>query len=201
MSAKRPGLRRSSTTTTTSTTAPTQPAGDGGGEATATGTRADLERAAMAPRPEPERSEPATKGAPPAAAGVSAVRPLALRAPAHEWDEARAAYMSDWRAGGQADTFQRWLAGVIDSYVRRPIDHTAVDPLEAVTDHPKTHKLPTDTLARLSAAVAARQAEGLPATQTEVVRRAMAAAVEVARTREGGHLPPVTGRLPNRLVR
>lgn len=125
---------------------------------------------------------------------------LGIRMPDDEWAAARSAYLSDWRAGGSADTFLIWISGVIDSYVRRPAP--AAEPsMSGAKWETKTLLIPVDVLARLRTAVADRQAKGDMTSQNELARRAIAAAVQVATDREGGQLPPVTGRLPNRLRR
>lgn len=124
---------------------------------------------------------------------------LGLRIPPGEWAAARSAYLADWNAGGGHDTFRGWLAGVIDDYLAQP-RQVELSELR-VRWESQTFMIPRDTLDRLQEHVTQQQAAGTMTSQNEVARRAMAAAVARARAAAGGHLPPVVGRLPNRLKR
>lgn len=191
MARKRTSLRDTTTNTT--------PKPEGVGRTLRDHNRAAISRAdaptKAAPQPEPQ-PEPRGSGA----ASQSGRERLGIRMPDEEWAAARSAYLSDWRAGGSADTFLVWISGVIDSYVRRPAP--AAEPsMSGAKWETKTLLIPVDVLERLRSAVVERQAKGDMTSQNELARRAIAAAVQVATDREGGQLPPVVGRLPNKLRR
>lgn len=197
MARKRVSIRDTTTNTT--------PSEQGSGKTLREHNKAAISRPET---PTPQKTEQQPAAADPAqqergsgpASTLSNRERLGIRMPDEEWAAARSAYLSDWRAGGQADTFLIWISGVIDSYVRRPA-RTAEPTMSGAKWETKTFLIPTDVLERLRAAVAERQARGEMTSQNELARRAIAAAVDVATTREGGTLPPVTGRLPNKLRR
>lgn len=124
----------------------------------------------------------------------------------HEFTDAKAAYLADWTNGGEADTFARWIAAAIDTYAAR------TPPQRAVTAQPKeraqertgstrSFAIPTDTLARMRAAVTADQQVGRWLSDSAWCGEAISHAVQSARTRNAGTLPTPPPRLPNRLVR
>ena len=188
------GKRVSIRDTTTNTTPETK----GAGRSLREHNRAAISRTETPSTPAPEASTSPRGGG--EANTLTARERLGIRMPDEEWAAARSAYLSDWNAGGDADTFLVWISGVIDSYVRRPA--SAAEPaMSGATWQTKTFLIPVDVLERLRSAVTERQAGGEMTSQNEIARRAIAAAVQVATEREGGALPPVTGRLPNKLRR
>lgn len=124
---------------------------------------------------------------------------LGLRIPPGEWAVARSAYLADWNAGGEHDTFRRWLAAILDDYLAHP---TSVDlPEVHARWETQTFAIPRPTLQRLQAYVAQQQSAGTMTSQNDIARRALSAAVIRARAASGGDLAPVVGRLPSRLKR
>lgn len=122
-----------------------------------------------------------------------------------EFDRAKAAYLSDWQHGGQADTFARWIAGAIDL-------HAARDPQErAKLERPqregegsggsRSFSLPSDAVDRMRKAIVADQQTNRWPTASAWSGDAIAAAVGAAEAAAGGSLPPAPARLPNRLSR
>lgn len=189
------GKRVSIRDTTTNTTPETK----GEGRSLREHNKAAISRTETPSKPAREQSPTPPRGGGEAST-LTARERLGIRMPDEEWAAARSAYLSDWNAGGDADTFMIWISGVIDSYVRRPA--SAAEPaMSGATWQTKTFLIPVDVLERLRNAVTERQTGGEMTSQNEMARRAIAAAVQVATEREGGTLPPVTGRLPNKLRR
>lgn len=129
---------------------------------------------------------------------------LAVHLPQAEFQAAKGAYLADWRAGGQADTFARWVANAGDDHARR----TPAERAQFVRDTSpggskitRSFTVPADVLQRIRAAIAADQDEDRWLSESAWGREAIGAAVSAARAREGGVLPTPPPRLPNRLVR
>lgn len=122
-----------------------------------------------------------------------------------EFDDAKAAYLADWKNGGQADTFARWIAAAIDTYAQRtPKQRAGAKPrgrAEERTGSTRSFAIPTDTVARMRSAITADQHASRWPSDSAWCGEAIAAAVDQARRRGGGSLPTPPPRLPNRLVR
>lgn len=122
-----------------------------------------------------------------------------------EFNDAKAAYLADWTSGGEADTFARWIAAAIDTYARRtPEQRAGAKPrgrAEKRTGSSRSFAIPTDTVARMRAAITADQQAGRWPSDSAWCGEAIAAAVDQARNQAGGSLPTPPPRLPNRLVR
>jgi len=138
-----------------------------------------------------------------AAAGETAR--LGIYLTPQEFDDAKAAYLADWSNGGQADTFARWIAAALDTYASRTPKQRAGAPprgrAEERTGSTRSFSIPTDTMARMRAAITADQQAGRWPSDSAWCGEAIAAAVDLARAQNGGSLPTPPPRLPNRLVR
>lgn len=141
-----------------------------------------------------------------AAAGASATARLGIYLTPVEFDDAKAAYLTDWTNGGQADTFARWIAQAIDSHARRTPKQRAdrAHPkgrADQRTGSTRSFSIPADTVARMRAAITADQQAGRWPSDSAWCGEASALAVEASRAQNGGTLPTPPPRLPNRLVR
>lgn len=174
-----------------------------------------------APRPD-EETVPAPQKAPSATTkGGTTKKPAAVRQAAtaaasdtarigiyltpQAFDDAKAAYLADWTNGGEADTFARWIAAAIETYAARtPKQRATAQPrgrADERTGSTRSFAIPTDTVARMRAAINADQQAGRWPSDSAWCSEAIAAAVDAARTKNDGSLPTPPPRLPNRLVR
>lgn len=149
-----------------------------------------------------KRSAPTREAA---TTAVSATARLGIYLTPEEFDNAKAGYLADWSNGGEADTFARWIAGAIDSYAgRTPAVRANAKPRgrsEERTGSTRSFSVPHATVARMRAAITADQQAGRWPSDSAWCGEAIAAAVDQARTTNGGSLPTPPPRLPNRLVR
>ena len=140
-----------------------------------------------------------------AVATVSDTTRLGIYLTPAEFSNAKAGYLADWSNGGQADTFGKWIAGVIDAYASRTPEQRAVAPprgrAEARTGFTRSFNIPADTATRMRAAITADQKIDRWLTDSAWCGEAIAAAVDRARRQNRGTLPTPPPRLPNRLVR
>lgn len=122
-----------------------------------------------------------------------------------EFEDAKAAYLADWTNGGEADTFARWIAAAIETYAARtPKQRATAQPrgrADERTGSTRSFAIPTDTVARMRAAINADQQAGRWPSDSAWCSEAIASAVDAARTKNDGSLPTPPPRLPNRLVR
>lgn len=122
-----------------------------------------------------------------------------------EFDRAKAAYLSDWRNGGQADTFARWVAAAMDAHARRTTTERAALARTRVSGQgsggSRSFTIPTVVVARMRAAIEADQAGNRWPSDSAWCGEAVAVAADLAEKRAGGSLPPAPSRLPNRLKR
>jgi hypothetical protein len=150
----------------------------------------------------PNSPAPARKTAT-AAAGATAR--LGIYLTPQEFNDGKAAYLTDWSNGGQADTFARWIAAALDTYAARtPKQRAGAAPrgrAEERTGSTRSFSIPTDTVARMRAAITADQQAGRWPSDSAWCGEAIAAAVDQARVQNGGSLATPPPRLPNRLVR
>lgn len=155
--------------------------------------------------PEAVEQTPAPRPARPATARASDTARLGMYLTPAEFDDAKAAYLADWKHGGEADTFARWIAAAIDNYARRtPRERAGAKPrgrADERTGSTRSFSIPTDTVARMRDAITADQQADRWPSDSAWCGEAIAAAVDQARSRAGGALPPPPPRLPNRLVR
>ena len=146
---------------------------------------------------------PATRKA--ATAAASDTARLGIYLTPEEFDDAKAGYLADWSNGGEADTFGKWIAAAIEAYAARtPKQRAAAPPrgrAEERTGATRSFAIPSDTVARMRAAITADQKADRWPSDSAWCGEAIAAAVDQARDQNGGSLPTPPPRLPNRLVR
>lgn len=127
------------------------------------------------------------------------------------WELARSAYIADLdtRPDGP-DSFTAWLAEALDRHAARTprtrARLAAAHPAEAGEDRERgfqrAHPLPPATIAAFEDAIVAdRTQTGRVLARSGFIREAVLDAVDQARTRTGGDLPPAPARLPTRPVR
>lgn len=155
----------------------------------------------QAPSPSPQSTPPPVKSA----AADTTVR-HAIYFPADLFDQAKAAYLADWQAGGQADTFAAWIGAAFDAHAARSEGQREqlAQPVvrsETRIGASRSFNLSTATIERVHEAITKDQAAGRWLSVSAWCRDAIAVAVESARTRAGGTLPTPPPRLPNRLRR
>ena len=121
------------------------------------------------------------------------------------WQDARAAYVADLDNDPDSpDAFVGWLHRAIEDHVARGAEGRAR--LEIPAPEGRTggrglnrhHPLRASTRAALEDAVVADRLAGRVLSRSTFVHEAVTTAVDQARTRAGGSLVPVVGRLPNR---
>ncbi|MGC1209577.1 MAG: hypothetical protein WA880_16650 [Ornithinimicrobium sp.] len=124
---------------------------------------------------------------------------------ADDFTAAKAAYLADWNAGGQADTFAKWIAGALDAHAARTPNSRAKNTRpaheQAGRGLTRSFDLPADTTERMKAALVADQQAERWVSMSDWCGDAVHAAVEAAREVSGGALPTPPARLPNRLIR
>lgn len=153
----------------------------------------------------PATSRPAVTRGAPARAGITSTTRVGIYFRDDEFDRAKAAYLSDWQHGGEADTFARWIARAIDAHAAR--DTKARAQLERTqregegSGGSRSFTLPTDAVERMRKAIVADQQTNRWPTASAWSGDAIAAAVSAAEAAAGGSLPPAPARLPNRLSR
>jgi len=166
-------------------------------------------KAAQRPQEAPKQATPAKRAATPRKAARAThgdTARLGIYLTPEQFDEAKAAYLADWTNGGQADTFARWIAAAIDIHAARtPEQRTErAQPrgrAEERTGATRSFSIPTDTVARMRAAITADQQAGRWPSDSAWCGEAITLAVNAARTENGGTLPTPPPRLPNRLAR
>lgn len=140
-----------------------------------------------------------------ATADASNTARLGIYLTPQEFEDAKAAYLADWTNGGEADTFARWIAAAIETYAARtPKQRATAQPrgrADERTGSTRSFAIPTDTVARMRAAINADQQAGRWPSDSAWCSEAIASAVAAARTKNDGSLPTPPPRLPNRLVR
>ena len=120
-----------------------------------------------------------------------------------EFDAAKAAYLSDWQHGGEADTFPRWITAVLEEHADRTPTQRAQ--LARTQERAQTRgiarsfEINADTLRRVKESIVADQDAGRWSSTNAWAGDAIAAAV--ARARSRGRLPTPPARLPHRLTR
>lgn len=123
-----------------------------------------------------------------------------------EFDDAKAGYLADWTNGGDADTFARWIAAAMDEHSNRTAEERKNDDrlrgrAEERAGSTRSFNIPSSTVTRMRAAIAADQQAGRWPSVSAWCAEAIALAVDEARQRNGGRLPTPPDRLPNKLVR
>lgn len=112
---------------------------------------------------------------------------------------AKAAFLADWHAGGQADTFGDWIAGACLRHAhltpQQRADHPAVQP----SGQPRSFTIGAQARAAIDAAITADATAGYWTTRSAWVLTAITTAIQHARHCAGGTLPTPPDRLPGRL--
>lgn len=163
--------------------------------------RAEAEQEALATPADEQRSAPKNKGA-----GASETARLGIYMTPDEYQGAKAAYLADWQAGGEADTFARWIAGALETHAARtpaargPLSRP-VGRSQTRTGSSKSFSIPAGTVEQMREAITADQGVGRWLSDSAWAGDAIAAAVEAARKQAGGQLPEPPARLPTRRLR
>ena len=162
-------------------------------------------KAPQKPRKATSTENTPTAGRKAATAAASDTARLGIYLTPEEFDDAKAGYLADWSNGGEADTFGKWIAAAIEAYAARtPKQRAAAPPrgrAEERTGATRSFAIPSDTVARMRAAITADQKADRWPSDSAWCGEAIAAAVDQARDQNGGSLPTPPPRLPNRLVR
>lgn len=160
---------------------------------------AEAEQAQHTEETPPKKRPTPTKGA-------GDVARLGIYMSSTEFQDAKAAYLADWQAGGEADTFARWIAAALEAHAartpaeREPLTRP-VGRSKTRTGSPRSFNVAADTVERMREGVTADQDAGRWLSDSAWAGDAIAAAVEAARERTGGQLPEPPARLPSRLRR
>ena len=152
-----------------------------------------------------ESTKRATKEAPRTSSTSDTTR-VGVYIAASGYDDAKAAYLSDWQHGGQSDTFGKWISAALEAHAARGADERARlarhgGRAETRTGSSRSFTVPVDTVERMRAAIIEDQDAGRWPSDSAWCADAIAAAVDLARERGGGVLPQPPARLPNRLRR
>ncbi len=115
------------------------------------------------------------------------------------YQQAKAAFLADWHAGGTADTFGDWIAGACLRHAhltpQQRADHPAIQP----SGQPRSFTIGAQARAAVDAAITADATAGYWTTRSAWVLTAIDAAITTAQNRAGGTLPTPPDRLPGRL--
>ena len=124
---------------------------------------------------------------------------------ADDFTAAKAAYLADWNAGGQADTFAKWIAAALETHAACTPSSRAKNtrPAHGQTGRGVTRSfdLPAETTERMKKAIVQDQQAERWVSMSDWCGDAVHAAAEAARSTNGGVLPTPPARLPNRLIR
>lgn len=122
---------------------------------------------------------------------------------AQAFEDARGAYLADWKAGGEASTLAAWVGSAIVAHAARgPEGRRALDPVsvpEPGKGITRTFAIPADAVRHMRSALEADRDAGEWSSESAWCVRAVTAAVAVAKER--GPLPVPPKRLPNKLRR
>lgn len=155
-----------------------------------------------AKEPEREKATPGSKVAPTPPAGTTRA---GIYFQPEEFEETKAAYLADWQNGGEADTFTRWIAAAIETHAARtPAQRKQLARPEERAESrglTRTFNLADQTIAKMREGITADQGASRWLSDSSWCGEAVAAAVSIARDRNGGVLPKPPARLPNRLKR
>ena len=115
------------------------------------------------------------------------------------YQQAKAAFLADWHAGGGADTFGDWIAGACLRYAHLTPQQRADHPVTQPSGQPRSFTVGVEARATVDAAITADAAAGYWTTRSAWVLTAITTAIQHARHRAGGTLPTPPDRLPGRL--
>lgn len=158
-----------------------------------------------APPPEPAARRGTTPARRPAPRASTQTVRIGVYFRRGEFDSARAAYLADWTAGGEADTLARWVGHAMTTHAGRTTEQRAgaerkhAEPGDRADT--RSFSVPAAAAERMREAIEEDHQHGRWPTDSAWVGDAIAAAVQEATKRAGGQLPAPPARLPNRLVR
>ena len=115
------------------------------------------------------------------------------------YQQAKAAFLADWHAGGTADTFGDWIAGACLRHAHLTPQQRADHPVTQPSGQPRSFTVGVEARAAVDAAIAADSTAGYWTTRSAWVLTAIDAAITTAQNRAGGTLPTPPDRLPGRL--
>lgn len=121
-----------------------------------------------------------------------------------EFMAAKSAFLADWRGGGTADKFPTWIATALDAHASRTPSARAQlvrNATHAGRGFTRSFDIPGEVEDRMNDAIKKDNDADRWPTLSAWAGDAIAAAVERAKARAGGSLPPAPPRLPNRLTR
>lgn len=175
------------------------------------------------PQAGPTAKPEVAEGVPPASLKQQAAR-VAPRSPVHvrgasettrsgiyfrpqTFEDARSAYLVDLDQPDAPDSIARWIDRSLRIHAARSIRDRAqlADSLppegQEGSGFSRSFELSDDTIAARDAAIAADRRAGRATSRSQFASEAIRHAIEQARTRNGGVLPPAPTRLPNKPVR
>ena len=176
---------------------------------------AAVEKAPQPPKKAPKSPQAARPAPKPAAATTTEVRTATTtRAGIYfhpaTFNDAKSAYLADLDNTGPdaADSIARWIAGALDVYAAgTPQERAQIAeslPAEARGEgsgFTRSFELPDDTIAARDLAITEDRRNGRTSSRSSFATEAIRHAIEQARARNGGVLPPAPDRLPNKPVR
>ena len=115
------------------------------------------------------------------------------------YQQAKAAFLADWHAGGTADTFGDWIAGACLRHAHLTPQQRADHPVTQPSGQPRSFTIGVEARAAIDAALTADATAGYWTTRSAWVLTAIDAAITTAQNRAGGTLPTPPDRLPGRL--
>ena len=115
------------------------------------------------------------------------------------YQQAKAAFLADWHAGGGADTFGDWIAGACLQHAHLTPQQRADHPVTQPSGQPRSFTIGAQARAAVDAAITADATAGYWTTRSAWVLTAITTAIQHARHRAGGTLPTPPDRLPGRL--
>ena len=126
------------------------------------------------------------------------------------FNDAKSAYLADLDNTGPdaADSIARWIAGALDVFAAGTTQERAQIaeslPAEARGEgsgFTRSFELPDATIAARDVAITEDRRNGRTSSRSSFATEAIRHAIEQARARNGGVLPPAPDRLPNKPVR
>lgn len=125
-----------------------------------------------------------------------------------DYEAAKAAFLSDWdNLEDCPDTFGGWIGAAVRAHAAlSPLQRARVNIVYApkrrgTRELTRTFNFTEAVIEAMRAAMTLDRRDGQAGSQSQFCAIAITAAVEAARERAGGNLPPAPPRLPGRLVR
>lgn len=133
--------------------------------------------------------------------------PLSLYLPRRTFEDARAAYLTDWTLGGTADTLGGWMGQALTTHAHRtPQERRALADARATAGGGgdlinRLVPVPDHALQDMRTGITADQDSNRWLSDSRWAVEAIDAAIDTTRAATGGQLLQPPKRLPNRLVR